>query len=282
MKFRLFSVFPAGMMLLALWLGSCDKLDPPYATIAGQDIDTTNRKTILLEDYTGIKCVNCPTAALTAHALENQYKHKVVVMAVHAGYYAQPDASGLYTADYRTPEGTAWFNDFGLIATPMGMVNRVTVNASKAIICANWSSTVQNEFQKTKEAHISINAMPGDGPSAVEIRIATTFLTAKTGAWAMNVCVTEDSIVSPQKNNDPNINNGKDIDNYVHMGMLRKTLTGDKGIIFTRNPAAGTYSCTYFLTPDPAWKQKNLSVVAFVSDSATRTILQAGKISLGL
>jgi hypothetical protein len=280
MKVNFFSGWMAGLTVSALMLGSCDKLDPPYATIAGQDIDTTNKKTILIEDYTGIKCVNCPSAAVVAHTLENLYKHKVVVMAVHAGYYAQPDASGLYTADYRTPEGTAWFTGYGLIATPMGMVDRVTVNSTKAIMVAIWSSTVQSEFLKIKEANISIAATASKGAPTVGIHVVTNFLTAKQGTWMLNVCVVEDSIISPQKNNDPLINNGKDVENYVHMNMLRKTITGENGEVIARNPASGNYSAQYTLTLDPVWKPNHLSLVVFISDSATGTILQAGKKNL--
>lgn len=280
MKLNLISGLMAGLAVSALMLGSCDKLDPPYATTTGQDIDTTNKKTILIEDYTGIKCVNCPSAAVTAHTLENAYKHKVIVMSVHAGYYAQPDATGLYTADYRTAEGTAWFNNYGLIATPMGMIDRVTVNSTKAIMVANWSSTVQSEFLKTKEANISVATTALKGSPLVGINVVTNFLTAKQGTWMLNVCVLEDSIVSPQKNNDPQINNGKDVENYVHMNMLRRTITGEKGDVIAHNPASGSYTTQYTLTLDPVWNTKHLSLVVFVSDSTTGTILQAGKKNL--
>jgi len=280
MKINFISGLMAGLAVSALMLGSCDKLDPPYAKTTGQDIDTTNKKTILIEDYTGIKCVNCPSAAVAAHTLENAYKHKVIVMSVHAGYYAQPDATGLYTADYRTTEGTAWFNNFGLIATPMGMIDRVSVNSTKAIMVANWGSTVQSEFLKTKEANISVATTALKGNPLIGINVVTTFFKATMGTWMLNVCVVEDSIISPQKNNDPQINNGKDIENYVHMNMLRKTITGGNGVLIARDPAAGNYLSQYTLSLDPAWNPKHLSLVVFVSDSTTGTILQAGKKNL--
>ena len=62
---------------------------------------------VLLEDYTGFKCVNCPAAAHEAHLLQEFYGDQMVVMGVHAGYYAEPDGSGNYTTDLTTTTGDA-------------------------------------------------------------------------------------------------------------------------------------------------------------------------------
>jgi hypothetical protein len=85
-----------------LVLGSCDEIDPPYMDgVQTPPIDTTecpiptfpadthHVKVVLLEDYTGHKCVNCPTAAEIAHNLQITYGEKIILMAIHAGFFAE-------------------------------------------------------------------------------------------------------------------------------------------------------------------------------------------------
>src|SRR4051812_25265537 len=59
-------------------------------------------KKILVEDYTGHKCGNCPAAARELARLDSIYPGKVIPMAVHAGYYAgvTPGSNPPYPTDF--------------------------------------------------------------------------------------------------------------------------------------------------------------------------------------
>jgi len=126
---------------------SCTKLDSPYAIAKPRNIvdtimdwDTVNPvKKVLLEDYTGHLCVNCPEAAVIAHNLEGLYGGKLIVMAVHAGMFAAPSATGDFTADYTTPAGDTWNNEFGITSNPNGMVNRKDFGSGIVLGKDAWS-----------------------------------------------------------------------------------------------------------------------------------------------
>ncbi len=74
---------------------SCDKLKEPYIveaiyeesdTLELTASDTVNfdgKRVTLLEDYTGVKCNNCPAAAEIAQHLQEQYGSHLVVLGVH-------------------------------------------------------------------------------------------------------------------------------------------------------------------------------------------------------
>ena len=77
---------------------SCDIAEEPYLV----PVDTLGNgpggpsdgiRKILLEDYTGHKCPNCPEAAVEAHNLKLAYGDSLVIMAVHAGVFAEPAPS---------------------------------------------------------------------------------------------------------------------------------------------------------------------------------------------
>jgi hypothetical protein len=283
-KIFYFSVYNIVILLiLSGIIYSCDKLEPPYSTVKGGGIDTMNKRTILLEDYTGHKCVNCPGATAIAKTLDSIYMGKVIVMAVHAGMFASPDPSGLYTANYQTNEGTYWFspNGFNLVGTPMGMVDRADFNGTKPLMDGSWTAAVVTEFAKAKEAIVSVTATSTDGSTQASASIKTRFLSARNGTFMLHVCILEDSVISAQKNGDSKIGPKPDIVNYVHMHMLRQTPTGNLGEVLARNPDnVQVFSKNYNITLNPAWKVKHLSVVAFVADSTSKTVVQAAKVHL--
>ena len=43
----------------------------------------TNSRTHVLLEYTGFRCVNCPTAAQTAQALQELYGEQLIVVSLH-------------------------------------------------------------------------------------------------------------------------------------------------------------------------------------------------------
>ena len=70
--------------LSALSFTACDehaegeRWDDPITTVA--------KKNVLLEDFTGQDCSNCPRAAETAHQLQETFgADRVVVVALHGG-----------------------------------------------------------------------------------------------------------------------------------------------------------------------------------------------------
>jgi hypothetical protein len=262
--------------LLAFLVISCDKLDEPYAVWKNSGGDTTNQRKVLLEDYTGIKCVNCAKAGKTAHTLEALYHGRLIVMSVHAGYYAEPDASGKYSTDFRTPEGTQWFTDFNLQLTPIGMVNRTAYDGKTGIGTSSWASAINHLISQAAIAQITITNTYTAAKGSVSSEVGLKFTSAQQGNYNVSVCILEDSIIGAQKNNDPTVGPVPDIDDYVFMNTLRGVINGAYGEQIASNPdAVQTYSKSYSYTLNPAWVPKHCSVLAFVFKADTREIIQA-------
>jgi len=262
-------------LVAGFFVSSCDKLEAPYATAKEITVDTTKR-TVLLEDYTGMKCVNCPAAAVSAEALVELYKGQVIVMAVHAGYFSKPDPTGNYTADYRTTEGVAWFNDFQLISNPMGMVNRTPFNGKIPIGAGSWAEAVSAAVKEDKVTSISIHTeLSGTLRGQLSTTIDTKFLTPLTGAYSLTVCILEDSIIGWQKNNDTAVGPIPDIEKYVFNNMLRAVINGTYGEQLTTDVDTGqTYTKNYVFTLNDSWVPDHLSVLAFVSNTDSLGIIQ--------
>lgn len=268
----------AAGLTLAVLAASCDKLDEPYRIIKGEDT-TAVTKVVLLEDYTGHKCTNCATAALAARVMEENLHGKLIVMSVHAGFYAEPSATGDFTADYTTAAGDEWNTYFEVVANPSGLVNRASYNGDLNIDPGDWLNAVNAQLALPQEAAIEIDNQYTVGNRELKVTVETRFLAALGGAYTLTVCLTEDSLISPQKNNDTTIGYPVPIIyDWVFMDVLRGTVNGTWGEELTASVDTSTvYEKSYTITLNTAWTEKNCHVVAFVSKSDTKAIIQASK-----
>jgi len=282
---KVIKIFLLLFPVLSLILFSCTKIDSPYAaarnvnikdTIMNWDTIPAVRK-ILLEDYTGHKCVNCPEAAITARSLEELNAGKLMVMAVHAGYYALP-GTGDYAIDLRTPAGNDWNNEFKLVSYPSGMVNRKEFGSSVILGPDKWGSSVEQIITVPPDVQMKITNKYDSGSRKLVSTIYNRFINPLAGTYTITVCILEDSLIGAQKNNNPNIGPYPDWYNYVFNDVLRESLNGSFGEVLTTSPDTElTYLGRFSATIDPTYIAKNCWVLAFVSNSATREIIQVEK-----
>ncbi|MBN1338440.1 MAG: Omp28-related outer membrane protein [Bacteroidales bacterium] len=277
LKFSLFT----GLILLT-YLTACDKIEEPFVRTTGNggnDTTTFVRK-VLLEDYTGHKCVNCPGAAVIARDMQEQHEGQVIIMSVHAGFFAQPSSSGLYTTDFTTPEGDELDQFFGVSAlgNPQGMVNRVGEGTARVLKPADWSAAFHEELEKPAEAVINIKNDFNESNGELHTTLEVTFIHLSQDLFRVCAYITEDSITAPQMNNDPAIGNVPCIEDYVHRHVLRGSLNNTWGDLITGQGVVAdsvyTLEMSSFIIPS-GWVAGHCSVVAFVYKQDNQEIIQA-------
>jgi thiol-disulfide isomerase/thioredoxin len=125
-----------------LFVSCCDNIEGPYLESnggGGNDSSTYVQK-VLIEDYTAHFCVNCPRAAIQIEDLEAVYGNKIIPLAIHVGFLAQPANNPPYDLDLRSPEGTDLDNEFGCSAAglPNGMISRTVYNSNILVGDGDW------------------------------------------------------------------------------------------------------------------------------------------------
>ncbi|MDD3700076.1 MAG: Omp28 family outer membrane lipoprotein [Bacteroidales bacterium] len=259
---------------------ACDKIEPPYMkTPQGGNGDTeVLLKKILLEDYTGHTCVNCPAAAKTASDLQQLYPDQLVIMAVHSGHFAKPQGDP-FLADYRTEVGEAWEGFFGTAIKPNGVINRRSNNGNYVVSPGNWPAEVTALLNDPAEIQFEITPEYNTTNRKLDIAVKGEFLTALTGEYKLIVCILEDSIVSPQKNSDASAGVTPIIHDYVHRHMLRQTVNGIWGESIAVQPIANSmFETQYSLTLNSQYKAQHCSIMAFVYDAANWEIMQVEEV----
>jgi hypothetical protein len=76
----------------------------------------------VLEEFTGVNCVNCPDGHTRANQLAAAFPGQVVIINIHSGVFAVPSGG---QPDFRTPFGDPIDDFAGVSAYPSGTMNRV-------------------------------------------------------------------------------------------------------------------------------------------------------------
>ena len=282
-------------LVLASLMYACDKVEQPYINVP-EEVDTaacpvpdfpviTNHvKRVLLEDYTGHTCPNCPTAGKIASNLKEQYPGQLVVMAVHAGWFARtyPKDAGvepLFSYDFRSPAGTEWDTYFGTgnAGNPDGLVNRLKANGTYVLRPNDWNGVISSALAEAPKMDLQMIVNYDAEDRKICVHTQSYFLQTLSLNLKMEVVITEDSIIAAQKNNDPSIGILGDIENFVHMHVMRGAINGTWGTELANavvpNPSTEIKSFQSVL-PDKC-VAKNCHIVAFIFDNDTREVLQA-------
>lgn len=219
---------------------SCDFVGNPYPEVnanlgdtascpdATFPIVTTHIKKILIEDYTGHTCGNCPRAADTLAAIDDLYPGKIVGLAVHVGGFAAPapgyggSPSTAFLADYRTSVGDEYDATFGAEAfgLPAGMFNRKDFSIADHIkFYTGWRAYAASIVSEPSVVDLQIAVDFDIATRKICCSVKDSFLTTMSDTLRMVVLLTQDSIVDWQDNV------GTITSTYVHRHMLRDAIT---------------------------------------------------------
>jgi hypothetical protein len=273
------------LALLPIAFLSCDNFDEDEYVIypEGETSQTTpitktqDYQVILLEDYTGWKCVNCPAAAALLTDLQAKYGSKLVAMSVHAGSFAEPGKANNYL-DFRTEYGTQWNSQFGLSAYPIGIINRLDNGTSKGVQKDDWDNKISSLLSSTDHLmNINLGAKKQDNQFIVSTQINA--LKNIDFATLISIVVLEDGIVGVQMNSDPTYGDTPKISDYVFNHVLRTNGRIDLTLKDSFS-ASQTIEKNYAINIDPSWNTDNCKIVVFVTNSQSGEVLQCNEIDI--
>jgi len=255
-------------------------------------IDTNSNnyvKKVLIEDFTGHLCPNCPQAATEIEAIHDIYGEQIIAIAIHVTKsFARPYPASQapnFQYDFRTSWGDDLDNLFDISSAglPRGMVNRTGYPDNHKLGKDEWANAVSNELNKEINFGIMINS------SNNNINITTQVLNNISGSYNLVVCLTESGIINWQKDGTENI------ENYEHNHILRSVLLDEalsSNINYETNQEIQK-NITYNLTELEEynidystnvaelgngnagnWNSNNMSIVAYIYNTNTKEVVQ--------
>jgi thiol-disulfide isomerase/thioredoxin len=264
------------LLLILLINVSCDFVQNANPPLEPTSVTTTGSmviyRKVLVEDYTGHKCGNCPTAADVLTTLETQYPGKIIPLAIHAGFFAGINTT-TYPTDFRTIAGNAYDTQFGIstAGNPNGLINRVGYGTGGFIKAYSvWGSEVSQMVTQSAKFQIKIKNTFITSSNSINTDITVKSLANNTGTYKLVVLLTEDSIIAEQI--DYRLPSGSQlINNYQFNHVLRGAINSEWGdaIFTTSNPALNdsvvkSYS-NYII--NSTYKAAKCHVIAYVYDA---------------
>ena len=255
-----------------------------FVMLRAQDYVTkevTNRN-VLIEEFTGRKCINCPIGHIEAKSIEDAYPGRVWSINLHGGYYSTFDYPNLNTPICDTL-GT-YFNPNSF---PSALVNR---QALKPLYNTQWRAATDEQIKQTAECNVAgqvaINPLTRIATVTVEV-----YYTANSASDVnyLNVFMLQDSILGSQTGASSNPDQMVG-DQYCHMHVLRDNVTPFWGDEITTTTEGSLVTKTYHysipeIIGDPNGMEvvlENLNFIAFVTEkyqgAGTRPILNVNKL----
>ncbi len=256
----------AGLLLAVV---ACDKIKDGDRLIDQGVLEIKSERCVLLEDYTGVGCVNCADLGAPEIAkLQAVYGKNLVVVGLYPK--GNPGLTMPYEGDpdLRTEEAEAYATAFQIPDYPKGMVNRKEV-----IGYQSWGGAIQNVLDDTATDYVNLTASATLN-DAIRVSINGDFKQDYLENGDINIIamIVEDNIKATQLTGS-----GDDAD-YIHNHVLRTVISndiwGDK--ILDAKPAEGTkFTKQYTANLKSDWKKEDLAVVVLVTNASSREVLQA-------
>ncbi|MDD6671904.1 MAG: Omp28 family outer membrane lipoprotein, partial [Prevotella sp.] len=234
---------------------ACDEVDEADRFVQLPTIES--KRNVLIEEFTGQQCTNCPDAHRGLAALTEQYGEQLITVSIHAGGLSLPEDNSFGYVGLKNNEGQEYANRWGDLDTEVGYPCAVFDRSSEVsrFVDGKWPELIRKELKKPTSLSINLEAHYNNDSTKIEI---TALMLPETDANAkLQLWITESNITAVQ------IDNGKLIMDYVHNHVFRGSANGTWGEDIALE--SNVYStATATVDVKDIWNVRNLAVVAFV------------------
>lgn len=297
-------IYILAFAFIGLSIVSCEE-EPPYinfeptrvtyeTTYVETNIPQPQARVVLLEDISGVRCVNCPDAATIIENIKATNPGRVNSITIHPNtasldVFTRPIVKSGHESrqDFRTNEGGQLLSKLGIPGSlPSGYINRKVFpgKVNRFLERTEWASAVQNEKDSISPVNLGVKGSLDGNKVIADVEL--TFTKALGGDYYVSVMLLEDSIVDTQEYQD-----GVSIlydNNYVHRHVLRGIFTGYAGDRIDGTKIGGNevtlvpgrvVKKRYSLDTKPLWRKDKLEILILVHRGSDEVVLTCNKYS---
>ena len=219
-------------------------------------------KNVILEEFTGVNCPNCPSGHQTAASILANNPGRAFVIAYHpfnsnftTPYAGEPDfRRNFANAFYSTPYcGTSRF-------MPSAFINREKWADNERIQSrTSWVAYTNQIIAETSPLNVGISSTYNNISGQLEIAVEVYFTSDVMEIVSLNVALSENGLISTQSGGGSN---------YEHKHTFREAFTEQWGDIISSPTTTGSY-LTFNFTFDNNTQNYNMEkcdVVAHIYD----------------
>lgn len=255
---------PSLAALAVLGVVACQKDVPRserFVRSEGGVLSAEAGATLLVEKFTGQKCVNCPSGAKLLHKLEGQYPNRMITVAHHAASSRltlpelESEASELYAKTFVSGS----LNLPGVILSRRKVFDGRLYSFSRGV----WAGQIEQALRIPRSYRIELSSSALD-QRVVQIQTEVKAVGTSARSLMLQLWVVEDTwgYQTGQGGSD----------NYHHEHVMRGFLNGAWGEVVSALPYSETASYTL---PESVQDLRHTKIVAFVYDAETKEVLEA-------
>lgn len=217
---------------------------------------------ILMEEYTGTWCPNCPDGHDTIKKILTTYPNRVVAVGMHNN-----DA-------YTIPYEQAMESAMQVSGFPRATIDRDSFPGANYFAMSRWfwTNAVADRLNVTSPVEIKITPTYNKATRQLTAKVDYTFKSAVNYETRLTCVLLEDSIIAAQS--------GSSNPNYEHKDVCRHLLSSDNWGDANHPSSVSvnqSFSKTYTYTLPAAWNDRQITVVAFINKKVgTSPILSQG------
>lgn len=251
---------------------------------AQQFVSTTpQNRNVVIEEFTGINCQNCPDGHRVANSLMATYPGRVWAVNIHSGSYAP-----MFYPNLNTDDGGAISYGFNIDAWPQAVVNRSTDHGIGRV---DWPSETNSQLAMAAECNVGGQVVINSESRTATINVEVYYTDDSPASTNyLNVIMMQDNIMGPQQggfNNPDQYVNGQ----YRHMHVFRDAVTPTWGDAISPTTEGTLITKTYtYSIPQTIGSPNgvdvnidNVSFLVFVTEqyqgTPTRPIINANELN---
>ena len=233
-------------------------------------------KNAILEEFTGVRCSNCPAGHQTAASILSNNPGRAFCVAYHpsnsnftAPYPGDPDFRRTYpNAFYSTPYcGSSRF-------MPSAFINRRLWSGERISERVDWTSRCNTIMSEASPANVGLSTTYDFAAQMLYITVEIYYTADMTDANHVYVLLSENDLVSQQSGaSGP----------YTHKHTFREAFVGQWGDVITDPTTQGS-----LVTLEYSWNATgsgyimgNCEVLAFIENQATGEVITGAGVDVG-
>jgi len=267
-------------------LASCKEVGPDIklkdnqnaisdTTYIESPVATAETKNVVIEEFTGVRCPNCPQGHDIIANIKAANPNRVFSVSLHPQNSLGAPYS--YSAhDFRTAIATdLMMNYFGWPGfEPVAAIDRKLFSGETYILLdkSAWTTKVAAELAATTPVNLSLSSNFDSTNNEVTVVAELHYTQNVTEENKLTILIAESDIVTAQLD-------GADVDTfYNHKDVMRAFVTDAKGDAITQTREAGrVVRKVYKKVLDAAWRPENMKVLAYVHEYQNSKIVYQGK-----
>lgn len=217
-------------ILVMLSISCKEVYDNPIQKIPAAILDTTflNNNTlvqmpkkVLVEEFTGVKCSNCPDGHAVLKTLQDKYKEKMIPISVHSYFLGTPYGD---EQNLTNKFAQSIWNLLGGSEKPTAGIDRIANGATKSNFPrTDWDTKIAERLAVASSANIIDTIFFDNIRQKYIYQVKVEFTQETSEQLALAVAFTQSKIVATQ------LKGIVEIEDYDHEHVLRYMFTDIKG-----------------------------------------------------